>query len=39
MTFANPLPWWALVLVILGAGAAAWLAYWRARVTLRAAPF
>ena len=33
MTFANPLPWWALALVILGAGAAAWLAYWRARVT------
>ncbi len=33
MTFANPLSWWALVLVILGAGAAAGLAYWRARVT------
>ena len=32
MTFANPLPWWGLTLVLSGAAALSWLAYWRARV-------
>ena len=31
--FANPLPWWALTLVLSAAVALAWLAYWRVRVT------
>ena len=35
MTFANPLPWWALTLVVCAAAALAWLAYWRVRVTTR----
>ena len=35
MTFANPLPWWALTLVVFAAAALAWLAYWRVRVTAR----
>ena len=29
MTFANPLPWWALLPVVAAAGAIAWLAYSR----------
>ncbi len=29
MAFANPLPWWALVLVLIGAAAISWLAYSR----------
>ena len=33
MTFANPLPWWVLLLVLGAAAALAWLAYWRVRVT------
>jgi hypothetical protein len=33
VTFANPLSWWALALVIPGAAALAWVAYRRARVT------
>jgi uncharacterized membrane protein len=35
VTFANPLPWWALTLVVCAAAALAWLAYWRVRVTTR----
>ncbi len=27
MSFANPLPWWALALIVVGAGLVAWLAY------------
>ncbi len=27
MTFANPLPWWGLALVVIGAAATAWFAY------------
>ncbi len=27
MSFANPLPWWALGLIVVGAGLVAWLAY------------
>src|SRR6185503_20205795 len=33
VTFANPLPWWVLTLVLSGAAALSWLAYWRALVT------
>jgi uncharacterized membrane protein len=33
VTFANPLSWWVLTLVVSGAATLAWLAYWRARVT------
>jgi hypothetical protein len=29
VSFANPLPWWALALIVLGAGLVAWLAYSR----------
>ena len=29
MSFANPLPWWALILVLLAAALVAWLAYSR----------
>ena len=29
MSFANPLPWWALALVVISAGLVAWLAYSR----------
>lgn len=29
MAFANPLPWWALVLIVIAAGALAWHAYRR----------
>ena len=35
VTFANPLPWWALTLVVLAAAALAWLAYWQVHVTTR----
>jgi uncharacterized membrane protein len=35
VTFANPLPWWALLTVILAAAALAWLAYRTARLPLR----
>jgi uncharacterized membrane protein len=44
VTFANPLPWWALPLVVAGAGTVAWLAYrnfaatpvrWRVLIVLR----
>ena len=27
MSFANPLPWWALCLIVAAAGLIAWLAY------------
>lgn len=33
MTFANPLSWWVLTLVLSGAATLSWLAYWRALVT------
>jgi hypothetical protein len=35
VTFANPLPWWALAAVIAGAAAIAWLAYSRAPIGRR----
>ena len=35
MTFANPLPWWALLIVVLAAALLAWLAYRTARLPVR----
>jgi uncharacterized membrane protein len=35
VTFANPLPWWALVLVVAGAGALAWYGYRYSALTSR----
>ena len=35
MSFANPLPWWALLLVVLAAAALSWLAYRTARLPIR----
>lgn len=33
MSFAHPLPWWALALIVAGAGLVAWLAYNRRTLT------
>jgi uncharacterized membrane protein len=35
VSFANPLPWWALVLVVLAAASLSWLAYRTARIPVR----
>jgi uncharacterized membrane protein len=35
VNFANPLPWWALVIVVLAAASLAWLGYRTARLTVR----
>src|SRR5688572_1591972 len=34
MTFANPLPWWAVIAVMTAAGGVAWLAYRRTRLNV-----
>jgi uncharacterized membrane protein len=35
VTFANPLPWWALIPIVVGAAAVAWLAYSRRQLAPR----
>ena len=35
MSFANPLPWWALLAVVAAAGLLSWLAYRTARIPVR----
>ena len=39
MSFANPLPWWALLIVVLAAALLSWLAYRTARLTVRRRAF
>jgi uncharacterized membrane protein len=35
VSFANPLPWWALLIVVLAAASLSWLAYRTARIPVR----